>query len=329
MTQQIGPQKIGNKLTSTGPNSSISSEQKSSTGINSIPDVRPVSVDQDIISSLAKNSIDPDNNSGELVDSLPSYSIVYRGAKANNAPSYRISRYPIVRWFNNLPISRKQLIAILSSQIVPIAAITGIGSALIVWNSRTQLIEQSKAELGTAELGYQIKLNQMRFGYTALARINDIVEAARLHDQGKPVPPDLEATVQRILKNEIKLRRIQYSTLIGSDKRIIVGSNNYRQGEIFNPDDIVSKTLSTGQGWTFNTVVSAKELMAEGGPLPPGASNQDSLIRFSARPVKDPGSGRVLGVLLAGDLVNGTTGVPDLALQPFQEQTPIRWQLPY
>jgi twitching motility protein PilJ len=329
MTQQIGNQKTVNMATSKdgfGP-SEAESQRLSEDSPN--PSLRPVPIDQNFIASLSQTGAQlppsPASSGSQASDGRNSNSQkqVYRGASSEDGA------YPIFRWFSNLSIGRKQLITILSSQVVPILAITGIGSSLLIWNSQTQLVEQSKAELGTAELGYQIKLNQMRFGFTALARINDIVEASRLHDEGKSIPPELESTIQRILQNEIKLRRIQYATLIGSDKRIIVNANNNRRGEFFNPDDIVNKVLTTGQGWTFNSVVSGKELMAEGGPLPPGATSQDSLIRFSARPVKDPGSGRVLGVLLAGDLVNGTTGIPDLALQPFKSGfSAIYYRLP-
>jgi twitching motility protein PilJ len=212
------------------------------------------------------------------------------------------------QWFYNRRINDKQLIALIVSQLVPILGI-GIGGTLIIAQGlRSQLLEQAKSEIAVTDINYNIKLNQMAFGFRGQSDNPAIIKAASLINTGQALTPAIKAEVQSILQNEIKARKIEYATLVGRDLRIIVNANNDRSGEAFNPSNLVSEVIRNSKQIKASKIVSWSELRKEGSALPPGVSNQDALIRYTFTPVKDT-TGAVIGVLISGDIVNGKTTI--------------------
>jgi hypothetical protein len=188
---------------------------------------------------------------------------------------------PLTRWFHNLPIRRKQLLALIGSEVISVLGLVGVGSWLIVSAGRAQLLNQAQSEVAVTEVEYNIKINQMGFGFRGQSENTAVVEAAKAYLSTRTVPGDLQAQVSAILANEVKARQIEYATLVGADMRIIASANADRTGEKFDPQGLVSTVLSNPRQIKASAIVSWAELQKEAPPLPEGFLRQDSLIRYS------------------------------------------------
>ncbi len=210
------------------------------------------------------------------------------------------------QWFYDLPISRKQLYALISAQLVSIIGI-GVGSTLIITiGLRSQLLEQAKSEIAVTDINYNIKVNQMGFGFRGQSDNPSIIKAAIAHDSNQPLASEVKNEVKKILANEIKARKIEYAALIGKDFKIITNANSDRTGEIFNPDNLVSEVINNPRQIKANSIIAWSDIQKESPPLPDGFINQDGLIRYTVTPVfKDVEKRQVVGALISGDIVNG------------------------
>lgn len=273
------------------------------------------------ISAGAKsvNSPDLSSKNTELTGSYTSNN--YK----NNQPVYRknygepvkIAKHKALQWFYNLPIKRKQLIALVTSEVLTVVGIAGVGISLIISSGRSQLVNQAKSELAVTELSYFIKINQMGFGFRGQSDNTAIIAAALAHEKDVPLSPALKEQVSQILKNEIKARKIEYATLVGKDLQIIVNANANRQGEIFNPNNLVAEVFNDPRQIKASAVVSWDELKKEAPPLPKGFADQDALIRYTVTQVKDPATKKVIGALVSGDIVNNKMPIIQEALKSF------------
>ncbi len=253
----------------------------------------------------------PDVKSIEL---MPTISVPQ--PKPSPVPSQKHKR-SFLRWFYDLSISRKtQLIP--SFTFVALGGIVGIGAVLIITEGRTQLLNQSKAELTITEVGYNEKINQMGFGFRGQSENPLIIAAAKASVQGQTLNPALRNQVRQTLQHETEARNIEYATLVGKDLRIIANANHDRTGEIFNPNNLVSEVLSSGQQIKTSAIVSGAELAKESPALPPGVANQDVLIRYAVTPVVDPATQTVIGALVSGDIVNGKLPIVEGTLNAFK-----------
>lgn len=212
-------------------------------------------------------------------------------------------RRRLLDWFYNLPIRRKQIVGLFTSEVISVGGLFFFAGVLLVNGGRSQLVQQVRSELTVTDINYNIKINQMGFGFRGQSDNAAIIEAATLHQQGDPLSPALLSQVQQILRNEITARVIEYSTLVGSDQRIIASSNRNRRGQVFDPSGLVSAVLANPEQIRSSEHVSWEELEAEDPPLPEGFVGQDALIRYTATPVR-ASDGEVVGVLISGDIVN-------------------------
>ena len=210
----------------------------------------------------------------------------------------------IFKWWFNLPIWRKQLIGLFTSEIISIFGLVGVGAFLIVTGGRSVLENQVKSELAVTEINYNIKINQMGFGFRGQSDNVAIISAAQAYNKSQVLNSDLKKRVKQILKNEIKARNIEYATLVDRNARIIVNANANRNGEIFNPNNLVSEAFKSKEQIKSSEIVSWEELQKESPPLPKGLKKQSALIRYTVTCIKDPKDGEVLGALISGDIVN-------------------------
>ncbi len=210
----------------------------------------------------------------------------------------------ILNWFYNLPIRRKQFIGLFASEVISIVGLVGVGSILIITGGRNALINQAKSELGMLDINYNIKIDQMGFGFRGQSDNAAIIAAAKNHLTTKTVQPALRQQVKQILQNEVKAREIEYATLVGKDLKIIANANKDRTGEIFNPNNLVGEVLRNPQQIKTSEIISWSEIAKESPPIPPGMKKQQALIRYTVTPVKDPQSEKVIGALVSGDIVN-------------------------
>lgn len=225
-------------------------------------------------------------------------------------------------WFHNLPIGRKQLLALLVCELIPIVGL-GIGSSIVLANSlRTQLLAQAKSEVAVTETNYNIKINQMGFGSRGQSDNSAVITATKNHQRNENLSTDLQNQLQQVLQNEVKARRIEYATLIGKDLRIIANANTKRAKETVTSPGLVpliQQVLQDGQQIKASSTVSWDELSREAPPLPDRFSNEDALIRYVVTPVREPENpNNIIGVLVFGDIVNRKLPIVENTLKAFE-----------
>ena len=219
----------------------------------------------------------------------------------------------------NLPISQK-------TGIIPwlsfgaFTLIVAAGGIVLRQSLQAKLLETVKSQLAVTNIQYNIKIDQMGLGFRGQSDNNAVIEAANVYAQGKPLSSSLRSQVEAILKNEIKARNIEYATLVGKDKKIILNGNVNRAGELFDPNGLVSEVLRNPQQIQTSEIVSWQELTKESPPLPKGFKNSDALIRYTATPVKARGSNQIIGVLISGDIVNNKLAIVEKTVEAFAER---------
>lgn len=207
----------------------------------------------------------------------------------------------------NLPIAYKQFIALFISSSISVFGVVLAGRLITVVLGRSQLENQSIAELAVSVINYNSRISEMESGFRGQSDNIAIIEAARNYQQNGQVPSNLRDTVRQILRNETNARQIEYATLIGLDKRIIVNANDDCRGEIFDPKNLVSEVVQFPRRMQTNAIIPWAEIEKEKPPLPSSISDQDVLVNFSFTPVTDPQSQQVIAILMAGEIVNGKT----------------------
>lgn len=232
-----------------------------------------------------------------------------------------------MQWFNNLTVRQKQLTGLFTSEVISVLGLVGVGSFLIISSGRSQLLNQAQAELAVTDIEYNIKIDQMGFGFRGQSDNRAIIDVAAAYANGQTMSPDAIATVQQILENEIRARNIEYATLVGNDRTILANANRDRQGQVFDPDGLVGTVLQNPRQIKATAIVSWDELSNENPPLPDGFANQDALVRYTITPVNDPATGEVVGALVSGDIVNGKDVIPRRAIAPFGNGYSALYQL--
>ncbi len=209
----------------------------------------------------------------------------------------------------NLPIRQKQLLALFSSEAISLLGLVGVGTVLIVSGLRSQILSQAQSELLLTQERYNIKINQMGFGFRGQSDNPAIQEAAR-SSQGS------EAIV-KILQNEVKARKMEYATLVDRSGKIVASANANRVGQSFNPNGLVTRVFQTGDQIKSTELLPGGELAKENPPLPESFLGPDALIRYTVTPIKDPKSLAILGALVSGDIVNNKLPIVEGAIEAF------------
>ncbi|MGL5939355.1 MAG: methyl-accepting chemotaxis protein [Waterburya sp.] len=216
----------------------------------------------------------------------------------------------------NLPIGRK-------TTLIPwfsfgsLIVVLGAGSFILYGSLKNQLLKQAESRLAVTDIEYNIKIDQMGFGFRGQSDNSAIVAAANSIAQGQPLSDTARKQVTQILQNEIKARNIEYATLVGRDKKIIANANANRVGKTFDPNGLISQVLKNPKQIKTSQIISWQELQTEKPPLPKGLSAADSLIRYTATPVFSPDKSQVVGVLLSGDIVNGKSVIVEKTVAAF------------
>jgi twitching motility protein PilJ len=204
-------------------------------------------------------------------------------------------------WFKNLSVGQKQLATLIASECLSLGLVA-TGAFLVGRSLYNQLQAQAQSEVSVMEINYNIKINQMGFGFRGQSDNPTIISAAANSARGIPISPQVRSEVKRILQNEVKARVIEYATLVGSNRQILVNANRDRTGEIFDPNGLVSAVLANPNQIKASTIVKAEDLTKEVPPLPKGFETKDTLIRYTATPVRNSDR-QVVGVLISGDIV--------------------------
>lgn len=225
---------------------------------------------------------------------------------------------PILRRARNLPIAQKQFVGFLLSSVISLTGVVGAGIAITGISGRSQLKNQATSELAVNQIEYDIKIDQMGFGFRGQSDNTAVVAAASQYSQSQTISPALQAQVKAILENEISARNIEYATLVGIDRRILVSANANRQGEVFDPGGLVTEVLANPNQIKASAIVPWEELQAENPPsLNDMTEGEDSLVRYTVTPVTGANDA-VVGVLISGDVViKSKVAIPSTTVAAF------------
>ncbi|WP_148662838.1 methyl-accepting chemotaxis protein [Scytonema hofmannii] len=214
----------------------------------------------------------------------------------------------LIQRFYNLPISSKQFIGVITCELVSVVGIGVVSILIINQGLQTQLLEQAKSELAVTNANYDTQVNQNSSVFREKAVNYTIINAVIAHN-GKSLSPSLQENAKKILEEEARNRKIEYATLVGRDFKIIANVNYDRQGEIFNPNNLVSEAIEKSQQITANSIITWSELSQELPSLPEGFKQQDTLIRYTVTPVKDEKTQTVVGALVSGEILSGKDAI--------------------
>ncbi|MDJ0681454.1 MAG: methyl-accepting chemotaxis protein [Xenococcaceae cyanobacterium MO_167.B52] len=203
----------------------------------------------------------------------------------------------------NLPISRKTSLISYFSLASLVLIVTWSGF-ILRQSLKAKQFKQVESQLAVADIKYNIKIDQMGFGFRGQSDNAAIINIAKISNQNQPIESDLYQQVKTILSNEINAINIEYATLVDTNKKIIVNANKDRVGQSFDPNGLVTKALVEGKQIKSSEIVSWSELVQENSPLPEGLENQDALIRYTVTPVRDLTKQTIIGALVSGDIVN-------------------------
>ncbi len=246
-----------------------------------------------------------DNRNGVTPTTSPITNSTRR--KTNAQKTQKPLSSPLVKWFYDLSIRKKQLLVFLGVQSLLTIVLLLVGAFETVGSGRKQLVNQSESELKATEVNYGIKIDQMGFGFRGQSDNSAIIEAALANTNGQSLTAQERAVVKQILQNEIKARNIEYATLVGVNKRIIVNANNDRTGEVFDPNNLVSQVINNPQQIKTSEIISWQDIKKESPPvLSELTANEDVLVRNTVTPVFRPNTQEIIGVLVSGDVIGQT-----------------------
>ncbi len=200
---------------------------------------------------------------------------------------------------SNISISQKVLMSLLVCGIVPVV---GIGTVLTSQNSENQA-QKAKSELAVTEVHNQNLLHQIALGFRSQADNSALIQAASLYTIGEKIPYVLQSELKDVLQNEMRSRKIEYATLVGSDLKIIESANANRKGETFNPKNLIREVFITGKQIQSHTLVNWSEIERESPPLPLGFKPENALIRYTVTPVKSRVAKKIIAVFVAGEII--------------------------
>ena len=215
-----------------------------------------------------------------------------------------LKNWELGKRFTNLPIWTKQIIVLVTSELLVVGLLILSASWIIHTGLTAQIQSQAQSELQVLDVRYNIKVNQMGFGFRGQSDNTAIIEAA-VRGQSNPV-------VRDILIKETKVRIIEYATLVGVDLRIIENAHKPRYGDVFDPNGFVSKTLKQGQQIKTTEFLplielakeypEAAEVIRKSLPVNISPDKLGALIRYTFTPVRQ--LGQIVGVLVSGDIIN-------------------------
>jgi twitching motility protein PilJ len=231
------------------------------------------------------------------------------------------SRSELFQSFYDLPVADKQLAGLLASKILSVAGVIGLSLLLLSMNSRRQLVEQATSEL----LATAKDLAAAPAGAPLLAD-EALIAAAESYASTEQRDETLSESARTVLRSTLLAGDLEYVSLVGVDTRVVASGSANRQGDLFNPDNLVSTALREGQPTYATSLVTLSELQ-QMGINAPESTEEAALVRFGVTPVfagsnveKDAiARGKVIGALVTGDIINGDSAAVVSALGQFPQ----------
>lgn len=223
------------------------------------------------------------------------------------------SRSGLLQSFYNLPVADKQLAGLLASKILSVAGVIGLGLYLLSATGRHQLREQAASELSATAKDLTSDVGGLTLGGSLLTD-GALLEAAEFYDQTEQIDGSLAADARTVLRSALEAGDLEYMTLVGTDMRVIASGAADREGDLFNPGNLVSAALKRGQSNTTMSLVSLPDMQNLGVTVPPN-TDEAALVRYGVVPIFSGGSatddvvarGQVIGALVTGNVVDGSS----------------------
>ena len=239
------------------------------------------------------------------------------------------SRSGPLQSFYDLPVADKQLAGLLASKILSVAGVIGLSLLLLSVTGRQQLLEAAEAELAVTEKD----LSRGSRASEPLAVDGALLAAANAY---REVDGEIdfvdEATREdsrQALQAALQAEQLEYVSLIGPDLRVVASGGAERQGELFNPDDLVSTALSEGVPVNATSLMTL-EALQQLGIQPPASVDEAALVNLVVTPVfageaftqpsvgsESVARGEVIGAVVTGDIIDENSSVVDDALSQF------------
>uniref|UniRef100_A0A0G4F367 Uncharacterized protein n=1 Tax=Chromera velia CCMP2878 TaxID=1169474 RepID=A0A0G4F367_9ALVE len=210
-----------------------------------------------------------------------------------------------------------------------IIAMTYAESAVFTAAFNYTRMEKARPQLHLLEVTYGLKMDQIGFGFKGQSRNPNhralLAERALGSSANWADIATYEATSRSALAAEITNRKIEYATLLDANGMIVVNANSNRTGELWDPAGLVTimrNHWSLGQIKTTEILAFTdvrrenppihRERDQEADPSPPlhpWDTGTDPLVRWMLTPIVSSGS--LLGILVAGDIVDGKAAIPE------------------
>jgi PAS domain S-box-containing protein len=222
--------------------------------------------------------------------------------KLKNSQRIRANFMPCIY---NLLVTHKQLIGLLALQIILPVGLSGATLWLIWTAGLSQLQNQAKSELAISEINYNLKLDRAAFSLQNSSDSKSIAQTAIAYNRGEKIS-DLRKYVKQIFDIYVKTGEIDSAALVGKNGKIIVSVNPKQQGKTFNLKKIVDRVLAKNQQVTTSEIITKSELQKQLLSLPPGLTDRNIPLRYTAIPIKTPTTQTVIAALVLGKIVSKT-----------------------
>jgi len=244
------------------------------------------------------------------------------------------SRSGPLQSFYDLPVADKQLAGLLASKILSVAGVIGLSLLLLSVTGRQQLLDEAKSELAATGKDLSSSANGPLLSGPLLTS-RALLEAADIY---RDVEGDIDFVdeaitneAQQVLQTTLQAGQLEYVSLIGPDRRVIASGGAERQGNLFNPDDLVSAALSAGEPMSATSLVTLGDLQQLG--ITPSASvDEAALVNFSVAPIfageafaqqgleaDAVARGEVIGAVVIGDVIDENSPAVNDALSQFPQ----------
>ncbi len=234
------------------------------------------------------------------------------------------SRSGLLQSFYNLPVADKQLAGLLASKILSVAGVIGLSLYLLSMTGRHQLREQAASELSATAKDLTSDVGRLTLGGSLLSD-GALLEAAEFYAETDQVDGELASEARTVLRSALAAGDLEYMTLVGTDMRVIASGAADREGDLFNPGNLVSAALKRGQPNTTMSLVSLTDMQNLGVTIPPNI-DEAALIRYGVVPLFSGqgagdvvGQGGVIGALVTGNVVDGSSATVADALGQFPD----------
>ncbi len=195
----------------------------------------------------------------------------------------------VLAWLSNLSIrDRTLLIPVLI--FLSSLGILGIGQTALNRSLREQLKSQTQSQLAVTQINYQKDIEVMKASFMSLSENPLIIEKVTNYVNGQALSAEEVQQLKVMLQS---MGNLDYAVLVGKNKQVLAEAHNRLQiGSQFDPNGLVSQTLQV------KTQKESSETLKK--------QDKNTLIRYTATPIKRPRTQTVIGVLVSGKIVDSS-----------------------